>query len=617
MCGIFGFFSEKGSFGNEDLRLMSEVLQHRGPDAQGFFTCGPAGLGHRRLSIIDLSDAANQPMYSHNQRYSIVYNGEIYNFSEIAGELEKKNKILWKTTSDTEVILEAFSEWGTECVKHFNGMFAIAIYDKSEGKLYLFRDRIGIKPIFYYLHEGDFVFASELKAITALPLVKKNCSLNYEAVNDFLHLGYIPQPLSIYNSISKFPSGSYAVIDRKGIQIQPFWKAEDKISSSMIFNEEEAMHTLNNLLVSAVRYRLICDVPFGTFLSGGIDSSTVTAIAQSVSSRPVNTFSIAFNESAYNEAAYARKIANFLGTNHHEFTVTEKEAMAMIPDLNDIYDEPFADSSAIPTLMVSKLARKHVTMTLSGDGGDELFMGYGAYKWAQRLSNPVVSALRKPASLMLAAGNNTMRRAAHLFDYKCAHNLKSHIFSQEQYLFKRNELNHLLKPDFLEEIRLNEQYNPNRKLSPAEAQSLFDLNYYLKDDLLVKVDRASMHYSLETRVPLLDYRIVEFALNLHPSLKMKGNTAKYLLKKVLYGYVPESFFNRPKWGFSIPLQHWLRTDLKYLTSDYLNDSIIKKQGLFNQEYVDKIKNLYMQKGHHYLYNRLWLMIVLTRFLEKT
>ena len=632
MCGICGFYSSSGVFSENDLRKMTSSLAHRGPDADGVFQEGSVGLGHRRLSVIDLSQAANQPMVSHNERFVIVYNGEVYNFKEIEKEFRiqtlpalptgqaggrQDSEFRMKTSSDTEVILEAFTFWGVDFVHKLNGMFAIAIYDKAENSLFIFRDRVGIKPLYYYWDGQNFAFASELKALKQSGFIRKNISANPVAINEYLHLGYVPEPHSIYQNIYKFPSGSFAKINKDGLEIKSFWTIEDKIKPHSLNNEQEAFCQLKELLVSSVKYRMISDVPFGTFLSGGIDSSLVTAIAQSLSAEPVKTFNIRFAESAFDESPYARAIAAYLGTNHHEYTVTEKDAIELIPVILDIYDEPYADSSAIPTLLVSKMARQNVTMTLSGDGGDELFMGYGAYNWAQRLKNPFVKALRKPAHLLLSNMSNKYRRVSTFFDYENEVSLKSHIFSQEQYLFSRKEVRSLLIPDFYREILLKESYtNLPRKLNPAELQSLFDLNYYLKDDLLVKVDRASMHYSLETRVPLLDYRIVEFAYNLSPDIKYRNGISKYLLKKVLYNYIPSAYFDRPKWGFSIPLKKWLKSDLSFLIDEYLSAKAVNETGFLHAEKVASLIKQFRVDNKNYLFQRLWELIILQNFFQK-
>ena len=619
MCGICGFYSSSKIFSRNDLENMSKSIAHRGPDAEGFFYEGNVGLGHRRLSIIDLSNAANQPMISHNGRYIMIFNGEVYNFKEIENELRRSNCDLHlKTSSDTEIILEAFSFWGNNFVQKMNGMFAIAIYDKLNNSLHLFRDRVGIKPIFYFWDGENFAFSSELKALKQIGFIKKNISINYTAINEYLHIGYIPQPNTIFQNIYKFPSGSYANLNNNNLIFHNYWNIEDKLRNEILTDEIQAKQQLKDLLISSVKYRMISDVSFGTFLSGGIDSSLITAIAQSNSNEPINTFNIRFVDSKHDESQYAKNIARYLNTNHHEYTVTEKDAIKFIPELLNIYDEPYADSSAIPTLLVSKMAKQNVTMTLSGDGGDELFMGYGAYRWAERLNNPLIKAFRKPAQLVLSNLSNKYRRASKLFNYENTENIRSHIFSQEQYYFSRNEISNLLKKDFYREILLKENIeNLSRVLSPSEKQSLFDFNYYLKDDLLVKVDRASMFFSLETRVPLLDYRIVEFAYNLSPQLKYKNNISKFLLKEVLFDYVPAKYFERPKWGFSIPLEKWLNNELSFLIDEYLSTENISKTNIFNFDYIFNIIEQYRKHNRKYNYNRLWELIVIQKFLLET
>jgi asparagine synthase (glutamine-hydrolysing) len=611
MCGICGYYSTSGVFSGDELEKMAAALAHRGPDAEGFFLDGPVGLGHRRLSIIDLSTSANQPMTSHNGRYVIVYNGEVYNFKEIENEIRLASYDLRLTTSsDSEIILEAFALWRPAFVNKLNGMFAIAIYDKLEKALFFFRDRIGIKPLYYYWDGNNFAFASELKALKLSIFIQNNISINNVAINEYLHLGYIPEPHSVYKNIYKFPAGSWAKLDSKGFEVKNYWNINDKISDRLITDEHEAKEKLKELLISSVKYRMISDVPFGTFLSGGIDSSLVTAIAQSISPEPVKTFTIRFDDAKYDESDYARAIADYLGTHHHEYTVTEKDGMDLIPELMNIYDEPFADSSAIPTLLVSKMAKEHVTMTLSGDGGDELFMGYGAYKWAGRLNNPLIKNFRTPIRGALSLLSNRYQRAAHLFENVPQEEICSHIFSQEQYLFSRSEIKKIVNPELYNKFRLDENPELARNMTSAEKQSLFDLKYYLKDDLLVKVDRASMHYSLETRVPLLDYRIVEFAYNLHPSLRIRNGVSKYLLKQVLYDFIPATYFDRPKRGFAVPLQRWMKSGI-------LNNASknTENKNYFNPTEIENLQKDFYNKSKDYLYNRLWLVKVLEKFLE--
>lgn len=619
MCGIAGYISFQGSINANELVAATALLSHRGPDAEGFYFSEDktVGLGHRRLSILDLSASANQPMHSADGRYVMVFNGEVYNFRELRKELPEFNFI---TSSDTEVILELFARDGIAALKKFNGMFALCIYDKSKQIITLARDHAGIKPLFIYQHDKELIFSSELKVIKK---IKGNqLQINQEAIASFLHLGFIPHPHTIYENVIKFPAGNYLQVDlmNKSVDgtlqhITPFWNAAEVFTKQPKTNIPEAKREFTSLLLSAIDQQLISDVPIGTFLSGGIDSSLVTAVATRVSRKKVNTYSIAIDNGKYNEAKYAAAVAKELKTNHHEFQVKEKEVLELINDLIFVYDEPFADSSAFPTMMVSRLAKKHVTVALSGDGGDELFMGYGAYKWAARLDNKVVKAVRHPLHGLGQLMNDKYRRAGHLFSYPSEHNIKSHIFSQEQYFFSEDELKKLLKIPFTDVNCLNKQVSTSRELDAVEEQAFWDFRYYLPDDLLLKVDRASMQYSLEVRVPLLDYRLIEFAFNLHRNVKMKNGEMKSFLKEVLYDFLPRKLFNRPKWGFSIPLKNWLKKDLSYLLSNYTSKEVIEKYGFLDYLVVEQMIKRYL-KGQDYLFNRIWAIIVLHWWLEE-
>jgi len=591
---------------------MTGAIAHRGPDAEGFYTDPAHGvaLGHRRLSILDPSPASHQPFYSDDRRYVMVYNGEVYNYRELRDQYLPGES--FRTTSDTEVILRLFTRLGEDFVSLLNGMFVIAIYDSAEKSLYLYRDRAGIKPLYYTERNGTLAFASELKSLVqwtgTAPAIDK------EALNLYLHLGYVPEPYSIYEGIRKFPSGHYLKKQKARTEKICYWSPEKQVQPDVKTSEAEALEELKKLVDSSVQYRMISDVPFGTFLSGGIDSSLVTAVAARHTEN-LSTFSIGFGESSHNEAPFAREVAKYLGTQHTEFTVTEKEALEFVPQLLSIYDEPFADSSAIPTLLVSRVARQHVKMVLTGDGGDELFMGYGAYMWAKRLSDPFTFSLRHVAANLLSAGDLRMQRAASVFRIPDRGSLPAHIFSQEQYLFSRAEIKKLVQPSWYSNPVVVPEFPSARKLSAAEKQAFFDLKYYLKDDLLVKVDRATMHYGLEARVPLLDYRIIEWSLNLDENFKRRGNTSKYLLKKLLYEYIPESYFDRPKKGFSVPLSKWLRNDLRGLVTEYLSEENVRRAGVARPEEVKRLLAQY-SGGKDYLYNRVWLLLVLHMFLEK-
>ena len=616
MCGITGIYSFKKPASKALLEEMTDAISHRGPNAYGYFEShdGHCILGHRRLSIIDLSEAANQPMQSHDKRYLIVFNGEVYNFAEIREEIKSYSKVDFSTSSDTEVLVEAFALWGKAFVYKLNGMFAMAIYDTQDEVLWLFRDRLGIKPLYYYMDDELFAFSSELKSLRKLSKHKGSFHLNKQALNYYLRLGYIPEPHSIYSEIKKFESAHMGAVTSYGFSKECYWNIDKKVNKQVHTDEAKAKKQLRSLLESSVNYRLISDVPFGTFLSGGVDSSAVTAIAQSLRDTPINTFSIGFKEADYNEAEYAAKIAKHLGTHHHEFMVSHTDAMQHVDEIIQTYDEPFADSSAIPTMLVSRLARKHVTMTLSGDGGDEQFMGYGAYQWAKRLDNPLLRGLKGPLGLALSkTKSNRNKRAALMFDYHKHTHMPSHIFSVEQYFFSESELDDVLNDEYKHNL-LFEQHKLDRQLSVSEQQALFDIKHYLKDDLLVKVDRASMRYSLETRVPLLDHRIVEFTLNLDEKLKIRNKETKYLLKQVLFDYVPQKFFDRPKWGFSMPIRLWLQNELSYLVDDYLSEAVIEKYGIFQKEQVLALKQRYFA-GEDYLFNKIWLIIILNQWLE--
>lgn len=635
MCGIAGYFSATKSLDEISLAAMTNALQHRGPDSSGFFRDDFAGLGHRRLSIIDLSSRANQPMTSANSRYVIVYNGEVYNYREIGAMMSVRSDgsgvNQFRSSSDTEIILEGFSKWGVDVVQQLNGMFAFAIYDKQEHALYLFRDRIGIKPVYYYWDGSLFVFASELKSLKAAGCL--NLYYNHNALYQFLHLGYIPAPHTCYHNVYKLPAASYLKIDVTGIQIFKYYDIKQKLSSSVITDKSQAMVMLSDLMTSSVQYQLKSDVPFGVFLSGGIDSSLVTAQASILSGIKVKTFSIGFEEFSHNESTYAKAVATYLDTDHHEFIVSVKDAVSLIDKMLTIYDEPFGDSSAIPTMLISRLARNYVTVSLSGEGGDELFFGYGFYRWARRLSNPVIRMSRKPLAAVFSRMSSRYQRVSRLLDYQPDRFLPGHIFSQEQYYFSIQEIMELANKDIVFNIEDDFLFNDHnvlsfsgdiksgsrakvseRKLTPMEIQALFDLQFYLPDDLLTKVDRASMNYSLETRVPYLDHRVLEFALNLSPSLKYHHGVSKYILKEILFKYLPKHLFQRPKQGFAIPLNKWLGKEMKFLIDVYLDEAIIKKHSFVDSKKVNDLIEKYIS-GTEYLFNRLWLLIVLHHWLE--
>jgi asparagine synthase (glutamine-hydrolysing) len=622
MCGINGIISRE-KIEPQVVQSMTQSLHHRGPDNQNIFfsSFGNAALGHTRLSIIDLSEQGHQPMYSADGRYVIVFNGEVYNFKKIKREIEQANpQVSFRSNSDTEIIVHAFDRWGIEMVKRLEGMFAIAIYDNSQQKLFLFRDRMGKKPIFYFCNHTHFVFASEIKSLLRHPVVRRSMEIDNQAIHEFLHLGYIAEPKTIYRSIRKFPAGHVGEVwSNLTFKIYPFWVLESQIDTSKKAfpkSDEFFKSTLNEKLHEAVTCRLISDVPLGAFLSGGTDSSLISAIASKYMNKPLKTFTIGFKESKFDEHHFASQVAKHLKTDHHEYILSESEAAGMLHSYLDHLDEPFADTSTIPTILVSKMARKEVTVALTGDGGDELFLGYGTYSWARRLSSPLVKAVQTPlAAVLKTLGDNKYKRISHVLERVDPDLLRSHVFSQEQYFFSDSEIRHqLLKhPIEYDTFRYNDFNFANHPLSQEELQSIFDLKYYLKDDLLIKIDRSSMLQSLECRCPLLDTDIIQFVLNAPMHIKKRNGVNKWILKEILKEYLPDKLIYRSKWGFSIPLSQWLKNDLNYLMK-YLDEEELHETGLFKPDFVrDLVKRF--NNGEDYLFNRIWTLIIIQRFLK--
>jgi asparagine synthase (glutamine-hydrolysing) len=619
MCGITGMLSSE-RVKEEDIARMSDCIAHRGPDAQGIFMSesGTAALGHRRLSIIDLSSAANQPMTSGSGRYVIVFNGEIYNFKQLRQELrESAPSLQLRTNSDTEVIVEGYALWGDGICSKLEGMFAFVIFDKSKDELFLCRDRIGKKPLFYFSNRSDFIFASEIKALLKHPLAGRNKTIDEYAVNTFLHLGYIPEPDTIFTKIKKFPAGCFARVRRNHF-VQPvsYWSINSNLREFSSLSDQDAIDQLEKLLFKAVEERLISDVPLGAFLSGGTDSSLVVAIASRIKSEPLKTFTIGFKENIFDQREYARKVAKHLSTVHQEYVLSETDSIELLERYINHFDEPFADTSAIPTMLVSKLAKEVVKVALTGDGGDELFLGYGAYDWALRLDNRWVNLFRSPLKTsMRMFGSERMRRLSFFLEETGENQLRSHIFSQSQYLFSQREIQRgTRKWSAFGKTFLYKDPKTDH-LNAAEQQAIFDLKYYLKDDLLVKVDRASMLYGLECRSPLLDHRVIEFALTLPFHFKIRGGRRKWILKQLLKKYLPDEMIYRPKWGFSIPLSRWMRNELSYLMENYLSEKVVRELNWVDYAFVSNLKTSFLN-GEEFLYNRLWVLIILHKWLSE-
>lgn len=640
MCGIVGFKTTKNYQRlKESLPKAADDLRHRGPDDSGLFFDEKGGIGfaHRRLSIIDLSSAGHQPMKSDNGDVHLIYNGEIYNFKEIRETLVGYGHT-FKSSTDSEVALKAYLQWGIDCLRKFVGMFALAIWDTREQSLFLARDRLGIKPLYYHLKNGTFLFASELKSLMAFSSFERD--IDSDAIPLFLHYQYIPSPRTIFQNTYKLLPGHFLIFNNTNISMHDYWKYPDRqrASGNTDMDENLALEKLDELLTTAVSDRLVSDVPLGSLLSGGIDSTVITALMQKVCSSPTKTFSIGFEEKGYNEAPWAARIARYLGTDHKELYVTPREAMKVIPRLPEIYDEPFADSSAIPTFLISKLTRSHVTVALSGDGGDEQFSGYVRYWMTKAMAggfNHIPDFIKKTLAMIL--GHIPPQWIERI--YLPWHRHLPQRFQVANFPDKWQKLTHLLgETDISELYRMticlwsqNDVFQiSGKRLQKSHYEETFletegwpvlsrlmrvDQKTYLPDAMLTKVDRASMATSLEVRVPLLDHRVVEFTSRLPENFKYRNGTGKYLLKKLLSRYVPTRLFERPKMGFGIPIDKWFRTDLKNLLLDYLSPARLKQEGLLNPVLVEKkIKeHLSGQNNHQY---RLWSILMWEMWKER-
>ncbi len=605
MCGIAGFCNY-GKNWKENIDRMNEKMYHRGPDGVGVWASEDATvvLGHRRLSIVDLTPSGAQPMISNNERYVIAYNGEIYNYKEIKERLlSEKKEIAFKGTSDTEVLLEAISVYGLEeTLRQAKGMFAIALYDRKEQTLFLARDRVGEKPLYYgYLPGGAFVFGSDLNSIKALDGFTNE--INRGVLQDYFRYGYIAAPYSIYENIYKLQPGKFLKIKSpfNKEEIYTYWSMQETARKGQdnLFqgSYEEAREELERLLKDSVRGQMVADVPVGAFLSAGIDSSTIVSLMQSLSERKVRSFTIGMWDEKFNEATVAKEIAACLGTEHTELYITEEDAKQVIPGLADMFGEPFADSSQIPTYLVSKMTREHVTVSLSGDGGDELFCGYNTYTSVDRIwnkINKIPSVIRKPASgfLGLVAGSRqgAMATRARLLGADSI---------EDMYL--RSEIGEGFQ--IQKKIKNNNSYQTIMETYPAgyltELQHnlmLMDLLMYHPDDILNKVDRTAMAVSLETRVPMLDRDVVEFAWRLPLSYRKEDGVTKRILRDILYQYVPKELMERPKKGFSIPLHKWLKEPaLREWAEALIARETLRRQNLLEEEVVWQLWTDYIQR----------------------
>lgn len=647
MCGITGFLdtsenTDQASFQATIARMMG-TIRHRGPDDEGEWLDPQSGvtLGFRRLSILDLSPTGHQPMFSADDRYVIVFNGEIYNFNQLRSELAGLGHS-FRGHSDTEIVLASICQWGIlETVRRCNGMFAFALWDRREHRLTLVRDRLGIKPLYYGWAGSVFLFGSELKALKAHPAF--HAEIDRGALALYLRYNYIPAPYTIYSGFRKLMPGTLLTLtgNKPGELPEPelYWSARQMAESGVAHpfegSDQAAVGELDSLLRESIRDRMIADVPLGAFLSGGIDSSTVVALMQVQSRRPIQTFTIGFNESGYDEAGYARGIARHLGTDHTELYVTPQEAQAVIPHLPALFDEPFSDSSQIPTFLISELARRHVTVSLSGDGGDELFGGYNRYTWVQKIWN-AMGWLPAPLRSFGSATLDRLPPAA--WD-----GLLSNWLIPSRWRFsepgeKIRKVSEILSAGNPEAVYLDlishwkdpsavvrGALEPPTLLTCQDARARFpdlaswmmytDLVTYLPDDILVKVDRASMGNSLEARVPYLDdHRVVEFAWRLPMKMKIRDGKGKWLLRQVLYQYVPERMLERPKQGFGVPIDAWLKGPLRAWAEALLDKQRLKDEGFFYPEPILQKWQEHLTGKHNWQYH-LWDILMFQAWLQ--
>lgn len=625
MCGIAGFCDFNKVLSKNVLINMTDKLHHRGPGSgYNFFQYESynIGLGHRRLSILDLSIHGHQPMTY--EYLEIIYNGEIYNFKEIRSELEKFNYI-FESNCDTEVIIKAYHKWGIEAVDKFIGMFVIGIYDKHLKKIILIRDRTGVKPCFYYLSENLFMFSSELKSFHENKQFKKQ--INKNSLSLFMKYGYIPEPYCIFENTYKLKSGHYLEFDITTQKISEikYWDVFDYYNQPKLdISDYEAELELEKIFRSAFEYRMVSDVPVGIFLSGGYDSSILTAILQSNSEQKINTFTIGFNEKKYDEIPYSINTSKYLGTNHTYHYCTQKDALDLLDKLPEIYDEPFADNSAIPTIICSQIAKKSVGVCLSADGGDEIFSGYNKY-------NSIIQKIKYfekiPSFLKPLFSHFLRNKYLHkiLENYRDIYDARSRFYKfadfinydekkilKESVIFSQPELNEIINFSF---NNLITNFDLDIKQDKISNMLALDYKTFLVDDVLQKVDRATMSIGLEGREPLLDHRIIEFVAKLPNKMKIRNGENKWLLKKLTHKFIPKEMMNRVKSGFGLPIQKWLKQDFREYLEYYLNEKKLRKHDLFNSKEISALKEKYLN-GLNINANKLWYILMFQIWYEK-
>ena len=629
MCGIAGLWNGRPtelSRLDDHVRLMTGALRHRGPDDNGTWTDGASrvGLGHTRLSILDLSPLGHQPMLSSCGRHVVVFNGEIYNFMEIRRDLEALGR-RFQSHSDTEVLVEGVSQWGArQLLPRLNGMFAFAIWDKVDHTLLLARDRQGIKPLYYGWHGGAFIFGSELKALTAFPGFERK--LNRSAVGSLLRYNYVPAPDSIWQGVHKLRAGEMLTLREAGTPVaaQPYWRIDDHLLDDAHRgprNPAEMLDQLGRLLADAVKQQMVADVPLGAFLSGGIDSSLVVALMQSQSASRVRTFTIGFEEAQFDESRMAGEVARVLGTDHTEMRITPQDALDLIPQLSRVYDEPFADASQIPTCLLARLTRQHVKVSLSGDGGDELFAGYSHYftmrrRWRRFAMIP--RPLRQALAASLTSRDGSQAMLGRLFGgYAKADKLRklaqllraSNVGEFYQNAVARRVLPDPLLPGIVDSTPFPVQPAKVPDFwDPIDRMVYCDLHHYLPEDILTKVDRATMMVALEARVPLLDHRVVEFATRVPLAWKTLDGRGKWPLRQLLGRHIPRKLIDRPKMGFRVPLADWLRGPLRGWVEDLLSPQSVTDGGIFALEPLHRLWRDH-QEGVRDCSNEMWSILM--------
>lgn len=628
MCRIVGFIDKKNNYDkNNVLSKMRDTMVSGGPDDAGEYFEDNVALGHRRLSIIELSKLGHQPMISEDEDYIISYNGEVYNHDEIREELANSG-YKFNSHSDTEVILKSYMEWKDKCIEKFHGMFVFAIYSKKDQTLFLARDRVGVKPLYFYKTPDTFLFSSEIKAFHEHPSFDKKIS--YEGLSQFLKYSYIPAPYTIFEDCYKLEAGHFMYVDLETLDIEKkcYWDPQTFYDMPKLdISYEEAKKKLEEILTKSFELRMISDVPVGMFLSGGIDSSTLLALLSKDKKREIKTFTIGFDENEFNEAVFAKEYAKHLGTEHYEHYLSKQDSLDIIPKLPEIWDEPFADASQIPTYLVSKFTKEYVTVSLSADGGDELFFGYpkywltkdrvktikkykGLFSIASLLSDDILVKLGSKLNI----GDKLLKTKLLL---KKEGTIYSNAFDVGQHIYSEHYQNKIFNKNFEKDIENNLKKFDNASVSDEEKMLLVDFKTYLPDDILTKVDRATMAVSLEGREPFLDQDILEFVARLPFEYKYKDGVTKKILRDILYKYIPKEMVERPKMGFGIPLETWCKEDerLSKIVKEQLSKERIEKDGIFDYDVIGSELERYFN-GEKISFNKIWTLFMFQMWYER-